>query len=889
MGAALSINPDAAAERISFRRIVRAEVEAINQRRAELGRPPLRIEDVSIDAGETLDAVGLALSGGGVRSAAFSLGVLQALNQENVLRNVDYLSTVSGGGYMGSALSATMTKTKGEFVFGNAPKNGSAQAAGEIRDTPAVGHLRNYSNYLIPTGARDILTGAAIALRGLTANLGLVLPIILLFACTTIMTNPDRESLGCPDVFGYELCGLGIFVGNFGFTLIAAITGLVLFFFWALYRSFLSSGKDSEFRTMLPTIAAGYLVFVAVAFFIELQTFFIAGMFDIADLVKERQGRSFQFLTDTVKTLAAITAPIAAVVTFFRSQLGDILKAANTSARLSTRVLAILSKAAFWVAGLAVPLLIWVSYLYLSYWGIINTGPETVRLGHNFRTMFSSLQGVDGPPPVESIKARDVPLYEGKDTCVLPITTAEADADPKGAHTPRWLIHSATWLTYSAFCPTVGPVVSSIGVGTWLFGRALERPMTLFYFLSAVVLFGLAMFLRPNANSLHRLYRDRLSKAFLFDPRGPADGAVGRNEPSLDQGRDFPQLDTMKISELSTRHAPYHLINAALNIQGSDYANRRGRNADFFLMSPLFIGSEATHWASMPAFERAAPGLDLATAVAISGAAASSNMGANSIRPLRVTLALLNIRLGYWLKNPRYIGERRGLLQKIKDSAKHPLFLFNEMTGRLYENSDDVYLTDGGHIENLGIYQLLRRRCKIIIAVDAEADFSMRFPALVTLQRYARIDLGIRIEMPLERIHKTTCAWMGGQVGTAKDQLPPTKGPHAALGRIEYGGGQCGYLLYLKSSLTGDENDYVRDYARRYERFPHETTGDQFFSEEQFEVYRALGFHVAHRALAAQDGVQVVDAAEPLTLDDPGNKTDEASKAIRAIRAALLT
>lgn len=74
-------------------------------------------------------------------------------------------------------------------------------------------------------------------------------------------------------------------------------------------------------------------------------------------------------------------------------------------------------------------------------------------------------------------------------------------------------------------------------------------------------------------------------------------------------------------------------------------------------------------------------------------------------------------------------------------------------------------------------------------------------------------------------------------------------GPHAAIGRIEYDGGQEGWLLYIKSSLSGDENDYVRDYARRYSAFPHETTGDQFFSEEQFEAYRALGFHVAIRLL----------------------------------------
>ena len=95
-------------------------------------------------------------------------------------------------------------------------------------------------------------------------------------------------------------------------------------------------------------------------------------------------------------------------------------------------------------------------------------------------------------------------------------------------------------------------------------------------------------------------------------------------------------------------YAPYHLINAALNIQGSDYANRRGRNADFFLFSPLYIGSEATGYIGTIEHERKTA-LDLPTAMAISGAAFSSNMGASSIRALTATLALLNIRTGYWL------------------------------------------------------------------------------------------------------------------------------------------------------------------------------------------------------------------------------------------------
>ena len=186
-----------------------------------------------------------------------------------------------------------------------------------------------------------------------------------------------------------------------------------------------------------------------------------------------------------------------------------------------------------------------------------------------------------------------------------------------------------------------------------------------FFLLSASLL------LNANANSLHRLYRDRLSKAFLFDPlKGRASRSPGlrlSRRHSLDENVcELAPIDRFKLSQLSCRHAPYHLINAALNIQGSTYANCRGRNADFFIFSPQFIGSSATGYVPTEKFEEQIDELDLATAMAISGAAASSNMGAKSIRPLTPTLAILNIRLGYWVVNPRqFAQDRKRLLSFI--------------------------------------------------------------------------------------------------------------------------------------------------------------------------------------------------------------------------------
>ena len=908
-----------------------------------------------------IDVVGLALSGGGIRSSAVCLGVLQALNHHDLIKRIDYLSTVSGGGYIGSSFTATMTRAR-EFVFGkvSTPGTGAARAA-EISDTPAVGHLRNYSNYLIPAGARDLLTGMAIVVRGLVANLGLTLPVLLVLAAITVLSNQARSCLYVGNFFGFRvgsqklfeafgdswivthlgfllaglvgvalvliagaihrrlfevdrrdffayLAGIAFVLGvicniaryipivHFGLSLAAALLGLLLFFGWAVWRSILPPDRSQEFRGHGPTMGATYLVLLTLIAFFEFQPFMIAEMFDFAEGgADQAAGLVTGVALSWVKSLAAIAAPVGAAVTLFRQQFADLLKGAAAS-DLTSRLLAYAAHAAVWIAGLALPLLIWVGYLYLCYWGVAN---DKVLASQDRQCMMSGWKD-EGTQPVP---AKESASLSGKIQFNSEAKTLSAEIADKNAatsiakpvmvasHVPGWL--PAASVRNPGAAPSDYTTANRDGLpfskGTY--GNNVNQPMAILYIVVALGLFVIAwLFLKPNANSLHRLYRDRLSKAFLFNPKFFADGGPARNQPSLDQGRDFLPLDDEKLSRLLYPGfppseklelvTPYHLINTALNIQGSDFANRRGRNADFFVFSPLHVGSEATGYAETAEFEKIAPGLDLATAMAISGAAASSNMGSSSIKPLTPTLALLNVRLGYWLKNPRYVAAGQ---QPQHHST--PLYLWSEISGRLYENADAVYLTDGGHIENLGVYELLRRRCKVIIAVDAEADEPMNFSGLITLQRYARIDLGILIELPWTPIRTTTRAWMNTNAG--KPSTPASVGsygPHVAIGTIDYGGGETGYLVYIKSSLTGDENDYIRDYARRNASFPHETTGDQFFSEEQFEVYRALGFHMAHGFLSGDDDV-VVDEGEEYCLK--ARFGDVSKSSIKAVRKAL--
>jgi len=158
-----------------------------------------------------------------------------------------------------------------------------------------------------------------------------------------------------------------------------------------------------------------------------------------------------------------------------------------------------------------------------------------------------------------------------------------------------------------------------------------------------------------------------------------------------------------------------------------------------------------------------------------------------------------------------------------------------EVLGSDSRTQRHIYLSDGGHYENLGVLELLRRRCTLIVAVDAEHDPSFTFPSLAKLIRIARVGLGINISLDASAI-------------------APSRGrfsnSHYAVGTIDYGEGNVGSILYIKSSLTGDENHYVLNYASHHSKFPHESTLDQFFSDQQFEAYRSLGYHMVKKSMS---------------------------------------
>ena len=781
-------------ELFQFNEVFEGEVESINRRRKKLrdeeridrldvklepeasGTTPLAASDgtTPLRPTEESDVVGLSLSGGGIRSAAFCLGTLQALHGAGILKKVDYLSTVSGGGYIGASLTAGMTANKGHFPF---------ESYLSEDETPSLQHVRDYSNYLFPNGASDLLRNASIFVRGLAANAILVLPFLLLAAALTISAVPVSGGRERANIFGIEITNIFAF-NHFVVTAYLALFLLVVVVVWAVMRSWLHTASET---TGISTRFVGWLVLlVLIAAFCELQPFILDAMF------QQSPSPFFTALVGWIRPVVLWLTPVATTVAFVAQKFGAVVKSALESEHPSAQRKALYAKAAIYVASAIVPLLVWIIYLQFSYWGVCLEKDCTSYMAPNW---LSAAAG----------------------------------------HVPRIVTHS-------------------------FFGDDPHLIAQL-YVLVAVLCLILSVFLRPNANSLHLLYRDRLSKAFLFQPQK----VVLRDPVTGDQ----PPLQSLhlNLTELSEQYSPYHLINTAMNVENSKQVNRRGRNADFFLFSRNFVGSKATDYVATADVESVAKELDVGTAMAVSGAAASSDMGSATIKTLSPTFALLNIRLGYWLRNPRAVAKLGGW-----NRLANFYFLF-EMFGLLNEKRRSVYLTDGGHIENLGIYELLRRRCKVIIAVDAGADPQMAFGSFNILERYALIDLGVRIDMPWQQIADRTKET--GKAIDEKGNCEKHAGPHVAIGEISYPGDRKGILIYIKSSLTGDENDYVFHYKKRYSAFPHETTLDQLFTEEQFEAYRALGFHAAHGFFDRRDQFAHRDLSENTCIKDAIESLDE--------------
>jgi hypothetical protein len=414
---------------------------------------------------------------------------------------------------------------------------------------------------------------------------------------------------------------------------------------------------------------------------------------------------------------------------------------------------------------------------------------------------------------------------------------------------------------------------------------------------------AVALALRVDINefSMHLLYRNRLVRCYL-----------GASNTTRDAQRftGFDPSDDELLATFSTlfdpRYAgPYPIINAALNLTHGERLAWQERKAESFVFTPRYCGFQfqdehrrrvaltmtktksshsknklradgfcETEFYAYPPEEdkkdkedrrlatdeeektegndekrKKLGGVYLGTAFAISGAAASPNMGYHTSPPLAFLMTIFNVRLGWWLGNPR-----RETSQRSSPRFSLP-YLFCELFATTDDRSRYVYLSDGGHFENLGIYELVRRQCTYIVACDADSDDGLAFNDLGNAIRKCRSDLGVEIHICADKIKPVKDA--------------PFSEEHCTVGNIYYPNrAKPGKLLYIKTSLTGKEPQDVLAYKAAHDEFPHQTTADQWFDESQFESYRALGRFVVESTLETLGNREEVGARSTEELFD---------------------
>jgi hypothetical protein len=323
--------------------------------------------------------------------------------------------------------------------------------------------------------------------------------------------------------------------------------------------------------------------------------------------------------------------------------------------------------------------------------------------------------------------------------------------------------------------------------------------------LAASILFALVCDI--NAVSMHSYYRSRLAEAFL--PEVGEGRAAAASHPML-----FRLTDVKAASG-----GPFHIINATLNTTSSTDAKLRARNGENMILTPLYCGSSATGYRRTSSYLRGE--LTLSTAFAVSGAAVDPDTYATKSRAVSFLMALLNVRLGIWVANPRHEPRR------LRWPAWYHLMMREMLGVGLDEKDGRIHLADGGHFENLGLYELLRRRCRYIVVSDAGADPQATLADLGQAVQRARADLGADVHICADPLFHTHGSEMRAQAHL--------------IGDVTYSDGTRGEILYLKALLRENLSADIYGYWRTNSEFPNQPTSNQFYGELQFDSYRELG------------------------------------------------
>jgi Patatin-like phospholipase len=907
----------------------------------------------------------LCLSGGGIRSAAFCLGVLQSLAARDLLHRFDYLSTVSGGGYIGAFLHAALApanqpnpapdlKTVLDELLASPVQSNPANPTPHF--SPEVGKLRDNTSFLAPQpglASLDAWAGILLWVRNTLVNWLAFAPLLLALAAAPITyaalvaviaqpasTNTTGVVIAAASAF-FGLVALGWEVFRTCIQLpshalpdgpdtkagqnqkiertddpnkpLRAIWRQILtpVWIWVFLAPLaiaplmappppiqpewaaLLSKPAPETPLLCPAACPGsctpctppaspvatpslpatplVLGIWGLAFLLPCAVCwigFLLAWHHLADKSLYNSGEApevirndnrdlhanaFQaniwpWLAATVLSSALLTlgaylawnlAPLWLVLlgppwvvgadllrtTTYVALRSDGLRSdldrewlARLSAAKLRPVLAIAASAA---AVLLLPDLVFFRFTAVWSWlaSVIAllTGPVAAAVGNSMRTVVQPSSATGYRPSLQVLSILAALVF----AAALAMLAGHADA---------WIL-------------------GNLATDAASFGLADYPALTLFAFLFCLLGLALTRWINQRVNlnrfSLHAVYRNRLVRGFL----GPVNH---HRQPERFTG--FDPADNCRLSEIWQPGGPvglFPVINVALNTTTGQDLARAERKALSFTITPLRCGAAELN--KIGAYARTedyagderetgpqdnANGITLGTAMTISGASVSPNMGYNSSPGLAFLMTLFNVRLGAWLPNP-------GLPKLTPEQARrsgpsHGLgTLLNDLTGHADDTSEFVYLSDGGHFDNLGLYEMLRRRCRRIVAIDAVQD-----------EKYTLSDLGRALEHALIDFGCTVDFVVALQTGN-KDLSP-----QGAYAKIKYPAeasapAQSGELIYLKPWLPTDMPTELKAFHALKANFPHGSTADQFFTESDFESYRRLGEYLTNTMLEA--------------------------------------
>jgi hypothetical protein len=810
------------------------------------------------------DQAALCLSGGGIRSAALSLGVLQGLARYGLLTGFHYLSTVSGGGYIGGWLSAMLTARKGDV--------GELQELLKADEAPPeLRALRGYTSFLAPRpglASPDSWAGIVLWLRNILVNWIVFVPALFALALMPGLYGDLLSAIG-PALSRILLpiallcLGIGVYNGavhlpshafpdadsqshRAGFVPLHVVGPILL------WSALLPLVVGPWLRPVMPLGTVTGDAIPPLAFAVMELAYLIAGLRMTGE---HRRLFWHNFGWWTLASLAAaavlwmalnfgigvdpravvVLGPL--VVTFAHLVQSLIYVAFRTEAfrgDLDREWLARLN------AEKVMPTLIWAVFaaacLYLP--PLVLDGWHT-----SFQPFLISVFGLLTGP---------LAAFLGK-----------ISKDSPGAG--RSAAGGGLALSFNIL---IGLIAAVFGAALFMLLARLGAVLSGGNFLAGLfwalvgtaVAWGCGRHVNVNRFSLHAVYRSRLVRAFLGSARRgrKPDGFTG-----IDPA-DNPRMSQL-VPEGGQGRRLLPVVNVTLNLtsgRNTAWAERKGES---FTITPYACGAAFLHrvedaaagYPARGAYARTVDfagiekergrldtgrGISLGTAITLSGAAVSSSMGYHSSAATAFLMTLFNVRLGAWLPNPATAAAAQ-LRRAQPPNAL--LTLASELLGRTHDRGPAVYLTDGGHFEDLGLYEMVRRRCRHIVAIDAGEDPQSRFGDLGNAIRKIRIDLDveIRFEPPIA-------------IGSPDRPLSPFR--NFACATIHYPESRTpGRLLYLKPVVPPDSPVDVRAYQNLHAAFPHESTAEQFFTESQFESYRRLG--QAEVESVARDAASLAD------------------------------